>query len=157
MKNELQILIEALEKKEELLNSILDKSRQQQKIAMEQSLDAEGFDGLVDEKEELLKQMERLDEGFDAVYQSIRDELVSSQKQYSGEIAALQDKIRATMDLGTQIYTTENRTKDALSVSLARSRKELTQKKLSMRAVSNYYKASNGTQYVDSFFMDQKK
>lgn len=157
MTNELQLLKEALVKKEKILQQILDKSKLQLELAGADSLDAEKFDGLVDDKSELLAEMERLDEGFDSVYRRIREELPAQKDRYKEEIAALQELIGSTVDLGAQIHAAETRTKDKLSVALTRSKRELAQKKTSMRAVSDYYKTSNNLKYVDPYFLDQKK
>lgn len=157
MTNELQLLKEVLEKKEKILQQILDKSIVQLELAGADSLDAEQFDGLVDDKTELLAEMERLDEGFDSIYQHIREELPVQKEQHKTEIAVLQALIKNTVDLGAQIHATEARTKDKLSVSLIKSKRELAQKKTSMKKVSDYYKTSNNLKYVDSFFLDQKK
>lgn len=157
MTNELQLLKEALQKKEKVLQQILDKSKMQLELAGADSLDTEKFDGLVDDKTELLVEMEKLDEGFDSTYQHIRDELPGKKEQYKTEIAVLQKLIKNTVDLGAQIHATEARTKDKLSVALVKSRRELSQKKTSMKAVSDYYKTSNNLKYVDSYFLDKKK
>ena len=66
--NELQLLIESLEKKKTILNEILTKSKRQGEVASAEVFDAEQFDLLVDEKSELLIQMDKIDQGFDAVY-----------------------------------------------------------------------------------------
>lgn len=157
MTNELQLLKEVLEKKEKLLQQILDKSAMQLELAGAESLDVEAFDSLVDDKTELLAEMERLDEGFDSIYQHIREELPGQKDQYKEQIAALQTLIKSTVDLGAQIHATEARTKDKLSVALIKSKRELSQRKTSMKKVSDYYKISNNLKYVDSFFLDQKK
>lgn len=157
MTNELQLLKEALQKKERVLQQILDKSKIQLELAGADSLNAEKFDALVDDKAELLVEMEKLDEGFDSIYQHIRNELPGQKEQYKKEIAVLQKLIQNTVDLGAQIHATEARTKDKLSVALVKSKRELSQKKTSMKAVSDYYKTSNNLKYVDSYFLDKKK
>ena len=68
MTNELQLLIEALEKKERILRQILDKSKIQLNVAEAETLDVERFDKLVDDKASLLEEMVKLDEGFDSTY-----------------------------------------------------------------------------------------
>ena len=76
MTNELQLLIEALEKKERILRQILDKSKIQLNVAEAETLDVERFDKLVDDKASLLEEMVKLDEGFDSTYQRVKDELL---------------------------------------------------------------------------------
>lgn len=157
MTNELQLLKEALEKKQKILQQILDKTLLQLEIAGAESLDAETFDALVDNKTELLAQMEQLDEGFDGVYHKVKDELLAKKNQYQTQIADLQELIKSTIDTGAQIHAAEARTKEQLSLALAKSKRELARKRVSYKKVTDYYKISNNLKYVDPYFLDQKK
>lgn len=157
MTNELQLMSEALEKKKEILSAILEKSEKQRSLTLAEKFDAQEFDRLVDEKSDLLKQMEEMDQGFDALYQRIRSELQPDMKEYRDEIARLQTLIRETMDIGAQICACENRTKDSMQNALANSRKELVKRRVSSRSVMDYYKSSSQLAYTEPYFMDQKK
>lgn len=156
MKNELSLLIEALEKKAVVLDKILKKSELQYGLAVAESFDAEAFDRLVDEKSELLEQMNLIDQGFDSIFQKIKDELLENQGLYKKEIAQMQMLIRRTIDFGSHIFTTEQRTKDILSNVVAGNRKQLRQKKMTANSVADYYKA-NGARFTESYFYDTKK
>ncbi len=157
MTNELQLLIEVLEKKERILRQILDKSKIQLNVAEAETLDVERFDKLVDDKASLLEEMVKLDEGFDSTYQRVKDELLTQKDRYKKEIVVLQKLIENGVDLGAQISAAETRTKNKLSVSLARSKKELVQKRVSTKVASDYYKTSNNFKHASSFFLDKKK
>ena len=100
MTNELQLLIEALEKKERILRQILDKSKIQLNVAEAETLDVERFDKLVDDKASLLEEMVKLDEGFDSTYQRVKDELLTQKDRYKKEIVVLQKLIENGVDLG---------------------------------------------------------
>jgi len=155
--NELQLLIEVLEKKERILRQILDKSKIQLNVAEAETLDVERFDKLVDDKASLLDEMVKLDEGFDSTYQRVKDELLTQKDKYKKEIVVLQKLIENGVDLGARISAAETRTKNKLSVSLTRSKKELVQKRVSTKVASDYYKTSNNFKHASSFFLDKKK
>lgn len=157
MTNELQLLIETLEKKERILQKILDKSKIQLEVTEQEFLDAECFDQLVDDKEVLLEEMAKLDEGFDRTYERIRDELLQHKDEYKKEIAHLQKLIAKGVDLGAQISATEGRTKDKLVGSLKRTKKELAKKRVSSKIATDYYKTTNNLKHIDSLFLDKKK
>lgn len=157
MKNELQLLIESLEKKKVVLNSILVKSKEQEKTAVAESFDVEKFDRLVDEKADLLLQMDKLDQGFDAVYTPIKKELVDGKDLYKTEIGHMQKLIRETVDLGAEIHVTEARTKERMSKALQNSRRELRKQKVSTKSVRDYYKANSQLSHTNSYFIDKKK
>lgn len=157
MTNELQLLIESLEKKKGILSDILTKSRLQGEIASADDFEAEQFDMLADEKSELLILMDELDQGFDAIFNRIRDELLLNKDKYKKEIGRMQELIRETVDLGAQIHATEARTKDSVSRVLKNNRQELLKRKTSSKSVRDYYKANSQLNFVGSYFIDQKK
>lgn len=157
MTNELHLLIESLEKKKGILSDILTKSRLQGEIASADDFEAEQFDMLADEKSELLILMDELDQGFDAIFNRIRDELLSNKDKYKKEIGRMQELIRETVDLGAQIHATEARTKDSVSRVLKSNRQELLKRKTSSKSVRDYYKANSQLNFVGSYFIDQKK
>ena len=157
MTNELSILIETLQKKEEVLNSILEKSKEQLDIVKADEFLEEEFDKRFNEKDALLEEMNRLDEGFDGVYQRIKSELQENLPEYKPQIASLQRLIKSTIDIGSEIHATETKVKDALPAVLIGKKSELIEKRTTASGVANYYRASKMMSLQDAYFMDQKK
>ena len=157
MTNELQILIESLKKKIGIMDNILLASKEQEKLANSTEFDSERFDELFDQKDVLLKEMGELDQGFDATFSRIRDELLDNKEKYRDEILQLQQLIRATVDRGAEIAATESRTKDSLTNVMKRQKQDLAKRKVSSKTVMDYYKTSSQLNHVEPFFMDQKK
>jgi len=155
--NEIQLLMDSLEKKKGILKDILTKSRQQGKIASSEKFDMEQFDQLVDEKADLIDQMDEMDRGFDATFNRIREELLSNKDAYKKEIACMQDLIKETVDLGAQIHATEARTKESMERALKINRQELLKRRTSSKSVRDYYKANSQLNFAGSYFIDQKK
>lgn len=157
MTNELQILIESLKKKIGIMDDILLASKEQEKLSNSTEFDSERFDELFDQKDVLLKEMGELDQGFDATFSRIRDELLDNKEKYRDEILQLQQLIRATVDRGAEIAATESRTKDSLTNVMKRQKQDLAKRKVSSKTVLDYYKSSSQLNHVEPFFMDQKK
>lgn len=157
MTNELQMLIESLKKKIGIMDNILLASKEQEKLANSTEFDSERFDELFDQKDVLLKEMGELDQGFDATFSRIRDELLDNKEKYRDEILQLQQLIRATVDHGAEIAATESRTKDSLGNVMKRQKQDLAKRKVSSKTVMDYYKTSSQLNHVEPFFMDQKK
>ena len=122
MSNELSILIETLQKKEEVLKEILSKSKEQLDIVKADEFDEDAFDERFNDKDFLIDELNRLDEGFDGVYNRIRSELKENLDDYKPQVASLQQLIRVTMDLGSEIHQTENKVKDALPNALSQKK-----------------------------------
>lgn len=157
MINELQILIESLEKKCAVLETILSDSKEQEVLTKAEEFDVERFDLLVEHKDELLKCMDDLDLGFDSLFSKVKDELLANTKSYTTEIKKMQNLITTTVDFGAQISATEMRTKNELSNSINRQRQILSKRRVSSKSVMDYYKTSNQLNNLQPFFLDQKK
>lgn len=157
MTNELQLMGEALEKKNKILFSILEKSETQRNLTLAENFDVDEFDRLVDEKSKLLNEMEEIDQGFDSLFQRIKGELQLHIEEHRDAIGRLQNLIREMMDIGAQICACESRTKDSMQNALANSRKELAKRRISSKSVMDYYKSNSQMSYTEPYFMDQKK
>ena len=157
MSNELSILIETLQKKEDVLRLILEKSKEQLEIVEADEFDEQAFDNCFNDKDSLLEEMNRLDEGFDGVYNRIKVELKANLDDYKPQVASLQQLIRSTMDIGSEIHLTENKVKDALPAALSERKKNLLDKRVTANNVASYYRASKMMSVQDSYFMDHKQ
>lgn len=157
MKNEINILIDSLTKKKSILTEILEESQRQLEMVSLDSFNLEDFDVFVDRKSDLLEKNNLNDEGFDSIFQRIRNELVAQKVQYATEIALMQELIRANLDLGSDIHNIEQQIKNGLDAALRENKSRLTKEKLGGKAVMDYYKQANQMDYVSPAFLDQKK
>ena len=157
MSNELFILIETLKKKEDVLKEILSRSKEQLDIAKADEFDEEAFDKCFDQKDELIEELNRLDEGFDGIYNRIKNDLKENLDDYKPQVASLKQLIHSTMDIGSEIHQTERQVKDALSKAISQKKRSLLDKRVTAAGVANYYRASKMMSLQDAYFMDQKQ
>lgn len=153
----LKVLEESLSRKLTVLQALLEASNRQGVLAEEETFDLDAFEGTMDQKEELLSQLEKLDEGFDSVFRKIETEVKENKELYKEEVQTLQQLIRQCTDASVEIQATEARNKAKLSVKFADQQKELRQVKTSNKVAATYYKSMTNTQNTDSYYMDQKK
>lgn len=153
----LKVLEESLSRKLTVLQALLEASNRQGVLAEEDTFDLDAFEGTMDQKEELLSQLEKLDEGFDSVFRKIETEVKENKELYKEEVQTLQQLIRQCTDVSVEIQATEARNKAKLSVKFADQQKELRQVKTSNKVAATYYKSMTNTQNTDSYYMDQKK
>ena len=73
-----QILVESLEKKSRILDEIIKENEAQEILFKQDQLDMEALDASADRMGELAEKLELLDEGFEAVYDRIRQELIDN-------------------------------------------------------------------------------
>ena len=151
------IMKESLVRKKTYLQEILELTNKQGELANAQELDEEAFGTIVDRKEVLISNINEIDKGFTAVYDRVRKEILEDKDLYKDDLRAIQDYIRACVDLGMAIETAEHRNKAALENAFARSFRGVKQLKQSKQVVNKYYKSMSNGMVNDSILYDRKK
>lgn len=153
----LQILIESLEKKNVVLDKVIELNKRQAELSSHQPMDMESYDKTVDEKSLLIDEINRLDDGFSTTYELIGDEVKKTPEKYKDQVHTLQKLIREAVDKGVEIEAQEKRNRAALETVFRMKRQEIRQWKKSTSAATKYYKAMNRINEVDPQLMDRKK
>lgn len=152
----IQILIESLKKKNEILDALLALNMKQAEIVRtEDSLDE--FDALVDQKAEQIAVLDKLDTGFETIYQHVRPEVTQHPERYREQIREIQALITELTDRSVKVETTEKRNKLAIEQYFSKARKNLHESRKSVNVASNYYKNMTNTQYVDPQMINYKQ
>ena len=157
MENYLSILEDSLRKKLQLLDELLKYTSQQQEQLKAQELDYEAFDQLVEKKEPLIQQIMDLDQGFETVYERVKEQLVDNKSQYATQITTLQELITRLTDRSVRLQAMEQRNKAAVEHALHKSRTKIRDGRRNQQAALNYYKSMNQTNFVPPQFLDDKK
>lgn len=157
MDNYLSVLEDSLKKKLQILDELTDYTMQQQELLKVEELDYEAFDRLVDQKDPLIQRIMELDQGFETVYDRIKEQLLGNKEQYAAQIRALQSLIGELTDKSVKLQTMEQRNKSAIEQQFRKSREKIRQGRQNKQAALNYYKNMNNSNYVPPQFLDDKK
>ena len=90
----LPIMLQSLKKKDQILTAIIQINQQQKEELENPSLDPDDFDKTFQKKAELIDSLEELDNGFQQLFERVRDELNENKDAYREEIAEMQEYIR---------------------------------------------------------------
>ena len=153
----LQILQESLKQKYDILCEIEVKSKEQAELILNPDVSLASIDQNMDEKDKLIQKLNRLDSGFEALYENIRKELLLHKDLYKDQIAAVQKMITQVMDKSASIEAIEARNKAAMESIFRNRKKDLQHKKTASTVARQYYKAANKLNYVNPQFLDKKK
>ena len=153
----LQMLNESLQKKMSVLNQIYELTQQQDICFQDEKQVIEIMERCVSEKEPLLKQLTKLDQGFDLVYSKIKSFVLEDTKEHQAEILKLQNSISDITSLSVKIQSLEQGNKRKFELFLSNKKQEIKQFKVSNRTASNYYKNMTGKPQGESYFIDKKK
>ena len=134
--NYLQMMIDSLNKKKGILIRIIELNEEQNQILSEETLNGDAFDDNMKAKGSCIDELDLLDEGFQSLYDRIKEELAGNKTKYSSEIAAMKQLIKEVTELG------------------ARERQEHREAKRSASMAKSYYqnmsKLSNEPQFMDT-------
>lgn len=154
--NYLQILSESLDKKIIILKELDRLTAEQKEIVDSDEFDEEAFNSNVNKKAALIEEIEKLDKGFQILYNNIKSQIEGNREQYKSQIVELQDKIKIVLDYSSSLQVAEKRNNTLIRNRFNDMRKEVHQVKKNREAASNYYKNMNNLS-SQSYFMDQKK
>lgn len=148
----INILVESLQKKVKYLEELKNMSFSQSEYLQGEDPDFERFTEIVNEKDMIIDELDKLDEGFDATYAQIKDELIANKDQYKTQISTLQELIRKVTDLGVEIQAQEARNKTAVEQVVSSTRRKYKSAIQSIDVARKYsstmHNPSSGTQFM---------
>lgn len=152
-----QVLVQSLEKKSRVLDEIIKENEAQEILFKQETLDMEALDASADRMGELAEKLELLDEGFEAVYDRIRQELIDNKPAYRAEIRRMQELIAEITEKVVSINAARMRNKLQAENQFKKSRQQIGRASSKMKVSQNYYNNMNRLNYVDPQFYDNKK
>lgn len=156
IENYLQVLEQSMHKKMDILSRIQEINLKQEQILKEEG-SAEDFGTTIDEKEKLIGELAKLDDGFEALYRHIEEQLSAGREQYKSQIAELQQLIVEVTEKSMAIQAQEGRNYKVAQSYFTVSRKNLQKNRTTSKAALDYYKSMSNSQIVQPQFMDKKK
>lgn len=153
----INILKESLEKKNQILDQILEQNKLQTQIIKDAGHSIDEFEETLARKAELIDELGRLDIGFDAVYERVGSELSANREKYRSDILVLQELIRKITEKSTRIQTEEARNRQAAINFINGQRKGVQTARTSVKVASDYYKSMSRVNTIDPQMMDKRK
>lgn len=157
IENYLSILEESLKKKIDVLKRIQASNEVQTGILKQEPVDLEAFDKIVDEKDLYIEEINSLDEGFETLYEKVRQELDGNRSKFADQIKRMQGLITDITDRSVAIQAQEARNKALVEKCFKAERQNLGQSRKNSRAAYGYYQNMSNKNVPQSHFMDQKK
>jgi len=152
----LKMLSESLDKKIQILNQIMQIGQEELELLKQEPFNMNSFDKSVDEKLKLMGQIDKLDEGFENVYDRIRKQMLARKDEYAPQIKHLQEQISRITEMNVSIQALESRLKLAMDQYAKRENTTMNQKRNSGKAAQSYYNNMRKLNYVSAQYMDSK-
>lgn len=157
IENYLQVLEESLHKKMDVLEGIEAVNKRQEEILRQDSVPEEEFDSTIEEKGVFIDELNKLDEGFESLYENIREQLSADREKYKAQIASIQKLITRVTEKSVSIQAQEARNKVLAEAFFANRKQELQKGRRNSRAAMDYYRNMSQSQVIMPQFMDRKK
>ena len=152
-----QILLQSLEKKTLLLDRMIQQNSVQEEILKADDLDMDAFDEAINKQGSYLEELDKLDQGFEAVYDRVRQELIQDKERYRAEITRMKELIQQITDKIVTLNAGNMRNKVSAENQFKKKRISIGTGASKNRAARNYYNNMNNLNYVSPQFYDSKK
>jgi len=151
------MLKDILVQKKKVTEEILWVTLEQETALAPELEDMERFDALMEKKEPLIAQLDRLDQGFSDAYAKVQATLTQDKDKYKQEILEMQKLITEITDISVKLQGLEERNRRMFEVYLTGRKQQFKTAKKNSRTTNAYTKAMNAAPQGESYFMDKRK
>ena len=156
----IQIMIESLTKKSELLDKLIRKNEAQYNCVAGKSFDEidwDEFNLIVVEKQTAIDRILKMDEGFQNLYERVKEQLNEDKDKYAEQIKEIQSLIEVITGQGIKITTGEERNRKIIEKIFGNRKKEIKRTRNSLRVASSYAQTMSGDFGTDFSLNDIKQ
>ena len=151
------MLSDSLEKKLDILEELQTKNKLQTAILNDPNALPEDLQKNMEQKDNLVDRIEKLDEGFDSIFQRVKDVLEKDRELYADDIRYMQRMIKKITDISVDIQALEQKNKRLAMTKFADVKAQIKDERTSQRVLNSYYQNMQGDAGADSNFYDSKK
>ncbi len=143
----IRIMIESLTKKSELLERIIRKNEAQHDCVAGKDyneVDWDTFNLIVAEKQAAIDRIVKMDEGFQSLYDRVKEQLHEDKDKYADKIKEIQRLIEVVTGQGVKITTGEERNRKIIEKVFGNRKKEIKRTRNSLKVASSYAQTMSG-------------
>lgn len=152
------MMVDTLKKKEQILRSLLERTKEQEALLRSEELDQDEFSATIEAKGTEIDELNEIDEGFDVLFKAVKQEFTSNRDEYRSQVVEMQSLISKISDLGVQIEALEKQNSERFKMYLSDKRREIHDFHVNNRTASNYYQNMANAHTTDqSYFFNKQK
>lgn len=152
----IDIMLQSLEKKEVILDNIIELNKEQRNALENPNLSPEEFDEIVEAKGQLIEQLNLLDSGFEKLFDRTKEELNGHKEEHADKIRLMQGHIKSITDKSVEIQAQESRNKDLMTKKFMMIKEQARAFRTSGRVANQYKQNMDKLNFIDPQFMDNK-
>lgn len=152
------MMVDVLKRKERILTSLLDLTKEQEALLRNEELDYDRFQQILEEKGSQIDELNDIDEGFDALFKKVEQEIMANREAYRDQIKEMQKRIAVVSELGIQIQALESQNSERLKVYLAGQKKRIREFHMNNKTASSYFQNMANTHKADqTYYFNETK
>ena len=140
-----------------MLDRIVEANKEQKDILSQEEMDTDRFEANLNEKGNLIDELNLLDDGFQEIYGRIKDVISTNRDAYKEEIKQMQKLISDITERSVTIRAEEERNRQLATKQFDSMRGNIGSAKRSRQAANSYYSNMSRVNMVDAQFMDKRK
>ena len=129
----------------------------QETILKQDKFDMDAFEKSIDEQNRLIEDLDKLDRGFESLYDRIREELLAHKEKYTVEIKRMKELIQQITDKVVIVNAAELRNKRMAENQFKKEKIAIQQSVSKSKVARDYYNSMNKLNCVAPQFYDSKK
>ena len=149
-------MIRSLKRKVYLLDMLIMQNKRQQEELEDEYLTVDDFEKRATEKDDIIREITMLDDGFEEVFDKMKDALEGNKEKYKSEISEMQDLIRKITAKDADVRMGEKRNYELAKTKFSTVKKQIREMKMSRKMVDSYYKNAMAAQSVESSNWDHR-
>lgn len=156
----IQIMIESLTKKSEILDHLIVKNEEMRNCVENSKydeIDWDSFNLIVAQKDIYIDRIVKMDDGFQSLYDRVKEQLNEDKDKYADQIRQIQKLIEKITGQGVKIRTGEERNRKMIEKVLGSKKKEIKRTRNSLKVANSYAQTMNGDFGMNFSSQDIKK
>lgn len=151
------MLEESLRKKIDIMTEIeSENERQREVLSNPEVVNEDLFDATVDRKGELIEKLVAIDDGFQSLFDRVKEEVNANKDKYADQIKRMQALVEEVTAKSASIEAAERRNKKLAETYFDTARQKMNVSKQTSAAAFNYYRTMNNFKEIPPQFLDQK-
>lgn len=143
--------------KKNIMDRLLGVCEKQMLLLTDSPMQIEAFDAYVDEQDAYVKELIKLNEDADELYNGLASEDVLTERKYGIQIDQIRELITHITDQTNQLQKKEQTVKQKLDCYFQDERLNFGTGRRTSKAALDYHKSMNRSNVIPPQFMDQKK
>ncbi len=156
----IQIMIDSLKRKSEILDELIVKNEEMHGCVADkgyEDVNWDSFNLIVAQKQMYIDRIVKMDEGFQSLYDRVKEQLNEDRSKYADEIKEIQKLIEKVTGQGIKISTGEERNKKIIEKLFGNRKKEIKRTRNSLKVANSYAQTMSGDFGMDFSAQDIKK